>query len=79
MRFLTRVQRKRFTETMHEVKFPKKCNFQTGSVRIRNWALTPKNGTIKILLFSASMGETTLSHDIFYRFLLRPFEVVEVE
>jgi hypothetical protein len=31
------------------------------------------------MLFLASMGETGLSHDIFFKFSLRPFEVVEVE
>jgi hypothetical protein len=33
----------------------------------------------KPMLFLASMGETGLSHDIFFKFSLRPFEVVEVE
>ena len=31
------------------------------------------------MLFLASMGETGLCHDIFFKFSLRPFEVVEVE
>ena len=31
------------------------------------------------MLFLASMGETGLSHDIFFEFSLRPFEVVEAE
>jgi hypothetical protein len=31
------------------------------------------------MLFLTSMGETGLSHDIFFKFSLRPFEVVEVE
>ena len=31
------------------------------------------------MLFLASMGETGLSHDIFFKFSLGPFEVVEVE
>ena len=31
------------------------------------------------MLFLASMGETGLSHDIFFKFSLWPFEVVEVE
>ena len=33
----------------------------------------------KTMLFSASMGEMGLTHDIFFEFSLRPFEVVEVE
>ena len=39
----------------------------------------PKNGTKKPMLFLASMGETRLSYDIFFKFFVRPFEVVEVE
>ena len=39
----------------------------------------PKNCTIKPMLFSVSMGKTGLTHDIFFEFSLRPFEVVEVE
>ena len=31
------------------------------------------------MLFLASMGETGLSHDIFFKFSLWPFEVVEAE
>ena len=31
------------------------------------------------MLFLVSMGKTGLSHDIFFEFSLRPFEVVEVE
>ena len=31
------------------------------------------------MLFLASMGETGLTHDIFFEFSLRPFEVVEAE
>ena len=31
------------------------------------------------MLFLASMGETGISHDIFFKFSHRPFEVVEVE
>ena len=31
------------------------------------------------MLYLASMGKTGLSHDIFFKFSLRPFEVVEVE
>ena len=31
------------------------------------------------MLFLASMGETELFHDIFFKFSLGPFEVVEVE
>ena len=38
-----------------------------------------KNGTKKPMLFLTSMGETGLSHDIFFKFSLGPFEVVEVE
>ena len=39
-----------------------------------------KNCTKKTTLFLASMGETGLSHDIFFfEFSLRPFEVAEVE
>ena len=33
----------------------------------------------KPMLFLASMGKTGLCHDIFFKFSLRPFEVVEVE
>jgi hypothetical protein len=33
----------------------------------------------KTVLFLASMGETGLTHDIFFEFSLRPFEVVEAE
>ena len=38
----------------------------------------PKNCTKNTILFLASMGETGLSHDIFFKFSLRPFEVFEV-
>ena len=31
------------------------------------------------MLFLASMGETGLTHDIFFEFSLGPFEVVEAE
>ena len=31
------------------------------------------------MLFLASMGKTGLTHDIFLKFSLRPFEVVEAE
>ena len=31
------------------------------------------------MLFLASMGKTGLTHDIFYKFSLRPFEVVEAQ
>ena len=31
------------------------------------------------MLFLASMGETGLTHDIFFKSSLRPFEVVEAE
>ena len=31
------------------------------------------------MLFLASMGEMGLTHDIFFEFSLRPFEVVEAE
>ena len=31
------------------------------------------------MLFSASMGETGLNHDIFFEFSLGPLEVVEAE
>ena len=31
------------------------------------------------MLFLASMGETGLSHDFFFKFSLGPFEVVEVK
>ena len=41
--------------------------------------LTQKNCTKKPMLFLASMGKTGLCHDIFFKFSLRPFEVVEVE
>ena len=33
----------------------------------------------KWMLFLASMRETVLSHDIFFKFSVRPFKVVEVE
>ena len=38
-----------------------------------------KNCTKKPMLFLASLGETGLTHDIFFQFSLRPFEVVEAE
>ena len=38
-----------------------------------------KNATKKTMLFLASMGETGLSHDIFFKFSLGPFEDVEVK
>ena len=31
------------------------------------------------MLFSVSMGKTGLTHDTFFEFSLRPFEVVEAE
>ena len=31
------------------------------------------------MLYLASMGETGLTHEIFFEFSLRPFEVVEAE
>ena len=31
------------------------------------------------MVFLASMGETGLTHDIFFKFSLRPLEVVEAE
>ena len=31
------------------------------------------------MLFSVSMGKTGLTHDIFFEFSLRPFEVLEAE
>ena len=39
----------------------------------------PKKLHKKTMLFLASMGEMRLSHDIFLKFSLRPFEVFEVE
>ena len=39
----------------------------------------PKKMLKKNDAFVASMGITELSHDIFFKFSLRPFEVVEVE
>ena len=40
----------------------------------------PKKMAQKIMmLFSASMGETRLCHDIFLEFSLRSFDVVEVK
>ena len=39
----------------------------------------PKEIAQKTMLFLASMGETGLSHDIFFKFSVRPFEVVEVK
>ena len=41
--------------------------------------LTQKKLYKKTMLFLASMGETGLTHDIFFEFSLRPFEVVEAE
>ena len=41
--------------------------------------LTQKNGTKKPMLFLISMGKMGLSHDIFFKFSVGPFEVVEVE
>ena len=38
-----------------------------------------KNGTKNPMLFFASMGETGLCHDIFFKFSLGLFEAVEVE
>ena len=38
-----------------------------------------KNCTKNQMLFLASKGETGLSHDIFFEFSLRPFQVVEVK
>ena len=42
-------------------------------------ANSKKNCTKKPMLFLVSMGKTGLSHDIFFEFSVRPFEVVEVE
>ena len=39
----------------------------------------PKNVQNKPMLFLASMGETGLYHDIFFKFSLGPFEVIEAE
>ena len=39
-------------------------------------ANTKKNGTKKPMLFLASMGETALSHDLFFKFSVGPVEVV---
>ena len=39
----------------------------------------PKNGAKKLMLFLASMGKTGLTHDIFFKFSVGPFEVVEAE
>ena len=36
----------------------------------------PKKCTKKLILILASMGKSGLSHDIFLKFSLRPFEVV---
>ena len=41
--------------------------------------LTQKKLYNKPMLFLASMGETGLSHDIFFKFSLWPFEVIEAE
>ena len=38
-----------------------------------------KNGTKNPMISLASMGKTGLSNDIFLKFSLRPFEVIEVE
>ena len=39
----------------------------------------PKNMQKIPMLFFASMGETGLSHDFFFKFSLGPFEVTEVK
>ena len=54
------------------------------SVHLRHYHLqvqanSKKKCTKKPMLFLASMGETGLSHDIFFEFSLGPFEVVEAE
>ena len=41
--------------------------------------LTQKKCTKNPMLFLVSMGKTGLTHDFFFEFSLRPFEVVEVE
>ena len=41
--------------------------------------LTTKKWHKKTDLFLASMGKTGLSHDIFFKFSVGPFEVVEVK
>ena len=41
--------------------------------------VTQKKLYKKMMLFLASMGETGLTHDIFFEFSLRPFEVVEAK
>ena len=41
--------------------------------------LTQKKLHKKPMLFLASMGKTELTHDIFFKFSLRPFKVVEAE
>ena len=38
-----------------------------------------KNGTKKPMLFLAALGKTGLSHDIFFKFSVGPFELFEVE
>ena len=42
-------------------------------------ANSKKNCTKKPMLFLASMGKTGLTHDIFFKFSVGPFEVVEAE
>ena len=39
----------------------------------------PKKMAQKTMLFLASMGKTGLTHDIFFKFSVGPFEVVEAE
>ena len=60
--------------------FSMQCSFQHD---LKHYHLevqaNPKNGTKKPILFLASMGETGLSYDIFFKFSVRAFEVVEVE
>ena len=41
--------------------------------------LTPKKMAQKTMLYLASMGKTELSHDIFFKFSVEPFELFEVE
>ena len=58
--------------------FTKSYHRQTYTITYKS-SLTQKNGTKKPMLFSASMGKMGLSHDIFFKFSVGPFEVVEVE
>ena len=46
---------------------------------LRHYHLEGQGNQKKMMLFLASMGKTGLTHEIFFEFSLRPFEVVEFE